>query len=76
MIWHPKVKQRVKIVYGRKALARLPGLRKWHGCAGAVVKVATGPGPINAEVLLDLGEAGWKLIVPRGNLMALKDQPK
>jgi hypothetical protein len=76
MIWHPKINQRVKIVYGRGSLAKLPGLRKWHGCTGTVVKVATGPGPINAEVLLDPAEAGWKLIAPRGNLVAIKDQPQ
>lgn len=67
MIWRPKRGQRVEIRYQRGPM-RLA--MKLHGCRGTVRRAGRGPGPINAEVLLDPPEAGIRVIVPRGNLVA------
>jgi len=68
MIWHPRVGQHVEIRYR-------PGVRgvlAHHGRCGTISRVARGPGPISAEVLLD---TGMSVVVPRGNLVAQKERP-
>jgi hypothetical protein len=61
MIWRPQINQRVRLRY-RKDLS---SLYPHHGKYGRVVASATGPGPINALVLLD---SGIRVIVNKGHL--------
>ncbi len=68
MIWHPKPGQRVRLQY-RKGDPRL--VAKLHGCRGTVRRAGAGPGPINAEILLDPGAWGICVVVPRGNLVKI-----
>jgi hypothetical protein len=70
MIWQPRKGQRVKLVYRKGSPA---GMLKFAGCVGVVVKAARGPGPRNAQVLLDPAPAGFSVVVPRGNLVIEKE---
>lgn len=65
MIWHPLVGMRVRLRYNRNLRAQMEGL---HGAVGVIERVAIGPGPINAEVLLDNGR---RVVVPRGQLFRM-----
>jgi len=67
MIWRPKPGQRVRLHYR-------PDVRPFcifHGRAGTVQRAGCGPGPINAEVLLDPPTTGHRVVVPRGNLIRI-----
>ncbi len=61
MIWRPKPGQRVRLRYAKRYARIMP----CHDRTGAVLAAASGPGPVNALVKLDGGEA---VVVPRGNL--------
>jgi len=65
MIFHPKVGQRVRLHYRAAVRAITP----FHGRTGTVRRVGGGPGPINAEILLDPASADVRVVVPRGNLV-------
>ena len=62
MIFHPRGGQDVRVHYARC----MAGVMPYHGKAGVVRVVASGPGPRNVGV-----EIGGRLVaVPRGNLVA------
>ena len=72
MIWHPRPGERVVVAY-RKGAPR--HLKPWDGYSGRVIMAGAGPDPINVLVVLDAslpGGSQLRLIVPRGNLMAVK----
>ena len=66
VIWHPQPRQRVELHY-RKSM-RCNGL---HLERGVVTVAGSGPGPINATVVLDDGRTA---IVPRGNMVEVRGQ--
>lgn len=63
MIWQPKKGQRVKLVYKDHS-------NPLHGKEGLIVVVGKKPGPINCAVYVE----NTVLIVPRGNLITLKEE--
>ncbi len=67
MIWHPEPGQRVRLHYGKRYAGTMP----CHGLEGVVVAAGRGPGPRNASVRID--DVPWRVIVPRGNLLAVLD---
>ncbi len=66
MIFHPRVNQRVRVHYTRRAAAHMP----LHGKVGVVRVVATGRGPRNVGVEID----GRVFVIPRGNLVAVPEK--
>ena len=66
MIFHPRINQRVRVHYARRAAAYIP----LHGKTGVVRVVSRGPGPRNVGVEID----GRLFVIPRGNLMALPEK--
>ena len=62
MIFHPRIGQRVRVHYAKRAAAVMPH----HGKRGVVRIVTTGPGPRNVGV--EIG--GRVVVIPRGNLVA------
>ena len=62
MIFHPRIGQRVRVHYAKRAAAVMPH----HGRIGVVRIVTNGPGPRNVGVEID----GRIVVIPRGNLMA------
>ena len=62
MIFHPRIGQRVRVHYAKRAASIMPH----HGKTGAVRIVTDGPGPRNVGVEID----GRLVVVPRGNLVA------
>jgi len=66
MIWHPKVGQRVALHFRRTVYRHMA----YEGRCGTVMRGAGGRGPRNVEVLLEPPEAGIRVVVPRGNLVA------
>ena len=73
MIWQPKPGQAVQLHYAKKKRAACCDENKvtYHGRVGVVVNVGRGRGPRNAEVLFS---AGGRVVVPRGNLVALNSK--
>lgn len=74
MIRSPKLNHRVRVHYAtkakRKGLAIPSAFMPWHGKEGVIVTVPKGRGgPCNVGVRLDAGEV---VVVPRGNLVAVK----
>lgn len=65
MIFHPRIEQRVRVHYAKAGAAAMP----YHGKAGIVRVVSKGPGPRNVGVKID----GRLVVVPRGNLVAVKE---
>jgi len=62
VIFHPRIGQRVRVHYAKRAATVMPH----HGKGGFVRIVTTGSGPRNVGV-----EIGGRLVVvPRGNLVA------
>lgn len=74
MIWHPKKGQSVKVHYRKSLQSAMP----CQGIRGEVVEVAPGPGPINVLIKVELwagtGQYFYE-VIPRGNLVARKDNP-
>ena len=64
MIFHPRPGQRVRIHYAKRSASIMP----YHGKAGVVRIVCSGPGPRNVGVEID----GQTVVVPRGNLVAVE----
>ena len=62
MIFHPRIGQRVRVHYAKRAAAVMPH----HGKRGVVRVAAAGPGPRNVGVEID----GRVVVIPRGNLVA------
>jgi len=62
VIFHPRIGQRVRVHYAKRAAAVMPH----HGKRGIVRIVTAGPGPRNVGVEID----GRVVVVPRGNLVA------
>lgn len=60
VIWRPKSGDRVVLRYKKSARGFFP-----HNARGTVFVAGRGPGPINAEIIL---EEGRRIVVPRGNL--------
>ena len=65
MIFHPRVGQNVRVHYAKHVAAMMP----YHGAAGVVRVASRGPGPRNTGVELD----GRLVVVPRGNLVAIRE---
>ena len=65
MIWHPRIGQRVRIHYAKRAAASMPH----HGKVGIVRVVSRGPGPRNVGVEIK----GQTVAVPRGNLIVVDE---
>ena len=68
MIFHPRIGQRVRVHYAKAAATVMPH----HGKVGIVRVVSRGPGPRNVGVEID----GRLVVIPRGNLAALKEEPR
>jgi len=64
MIFSPRPGQPVRLHYRARVALSMPH----HGRTGVVLRAGRGPGPRNVEVLLALGP---RLVVPRGNLVAI-----
>ena len=65
MIFHPRIGQRVRLHYIKRAAPIMPH----HGKVGVVQVVGSGPGPRNVGVEVD----GRTVVVPRGNLIAVDE---
>ena len=61
MIFHPHIRQRVRVHYTKRMAAVMPH----HGRTGVVRIVSRGPGPRNVGVEIDRRV----VVVPRGNLV-------
>ena len=66
MIFHPQPGQHVRIHYARRSASSMPH----HGRTGVVRIVSKGPGPRNVGVEID----GFLVMVPRGNLVAVREE--
>ena len=66
MIFHPREGHRVRIHYARRSASAMAH----HGRVGVVRTVSRGPGPRNVGVEID----GTILVVPRGNLVAVREE--
>jgi len=62
VIFHPRIGQRVRVHYAKRAAAVMP----YHGRRCVVRIVTAGPGPRNVGVEID----GRVVVIPRGNLVA------
>lgn len=67
MIFHPRIGQRVRLHYARRVAPVMPH----HGKVGVVRVVSTGAGPRNVGVEIN----GRTVVVPRGNLVAVDEEP-
>jgi len=65
VIFHPRFGQRVRVHYARHVAATMP----YHGKVGVVRVASQGPGPRNVGVEL----AGQLVVIPRGNLVAIRE---
>ena len=68
MIWHPKKHQLVQFHY-RKSLRKI---MPWHGERGTVYAVGNGKGPKNVLVGRGIIRQPRFIVVPRGNLIAVR----
>ena len=75
MIWQPKPGQWARVHYRKSAAESMP----WHGVVVKVINGSKGPGPrnvlcqfyINGEFNLPYWGFDCKVVVPRGNLVAV-----